>query len=375
MAPDIRIRLPSSWFLGHHPPMKLRVLALPVALTACGPQGSPPSAPTVPGPPSSSPAPTPPAAPPPVSAAPAASASVSPMAAPPVCTSALKPERVLPSDVRALSVGRPPYVAILSDQPWMYDGKAWKELPIPKRLGLDPGEQSAIGIFFGRDDKPRVMGARWAPSSDAAHARQVYLRYREGAWQRDPKEIGRLGAGKDAGMYGVLGNDDPELVCKQGDACIIKRRTGWKTIPAAAELQRTWLCNGTVYVLDRNGMARLEEASFVPLAWQFEGRGAESGFWADSPSSWWVSAVVQGALYRFQDNAWSRQPAPVSHPAALWASSASDVWLVGEDGAARLEGGRWCRVEGISGPLEHVSGRNGEVWLGGKSGLWKVRLP
>jgi len=254
----------------------------------------------------------------------------------------------------------------------MFDGKGWKELPIPKRLAIDPGEHRAVGIFFGRDDKPRIMGARWEASSDAAHSRQVYLRYRDRAWQRDPKEIGRLGSGADTGMYGVLGNDDPELVCKLGDACIIKRRTGWKTIPAGPELARTWLCNGSVYVLDRRGMSRLEDAAFAPLAWQFEGKGLESGFWADSPATWWVAAATQDALYHYRDGAWARQPSPVKHPAALWASSAADVWLVGDDGAAHFESGKWCRVEGIAGPLEHVSGRSGEVWLGGKSGVWKI---
>lgn len=360
------------------PPMKLRSVACLLALGACGPQVSPAGVPThavslpatppvTPAAPSSSHA-TPP---PPSSSAPSEPDAPPETLAP--CAPALQAERVLPNSVRSLAVGPPPHVAILSDQPWFYDGKAWKQIPIPARLAPAPGEQSVVGIFFGRDNKPRLMGARW--TTDASHAQQVYLRFREGAWQRDPKEIGRLGSGPDAGMYGVLGNDDPELVCKVGDACIIKRRTGWKTIPAGSEIARTWLCSGTVYVLDSKTMLRLQDHALVPLSWQFEGKGHETGFWADSDSSGWVSVASQNALYRYQRAAWSRHASPVKAPAALWGSTAGDLWVVGEQGAARLQQGRWCRVQGVSGPLEHAAGRTGEVWLGGKAGLWLVRSP
>lgn len=276
--------------------------------------------------------------------------------------------------MRWLSLGVSPYVAFLSDQPWMYDGKAWKELPLPAAMRATAAQREAIGIWFGRDDKPRIMGARWdaTESNPSAHSHPLYLRFRAGGWKPDPKEIGRLGSGKDAGMYGILGNDDPEVVCKVGDVCIIKRRTGWKTLPAMGELGRTWLCGSTAFVLDTSGMSRLGDAGFEKVAWEFDGKGKETAFWADTPQTWWVGVGSQDALYRYEAGTWSKVPSPVRSPAALWGSSPKDVWVVGADGAGHFDGRAWLRVKGLSMALEHVAGRGtAEVWVGGKDGLWR----
>jgi hypothetical protein len=314
-----------------------------------------------------------PSAAPSVSAA-APSASALAAASPAEWEPPLHFERVSQAPVRWLSLGVSPYVAFLSDQPWMYDGKAWKELPLPAAMRASSSQREAIGIWFGRDDKPRIMGARWdaTESNPSAHSHPVYLRYRAGGWKPDPKEIGRLGSGKDAGMYGILGNDDPEVVCKVGDVCIIKRRTGWKTLAATGELGRTWLCGSTAFVLDTTGMSRLGDSGFEKVAWEFDGKGKETAFWADTPQSWWVAVGSQDALYRYEAGTWSRVPSPVRSPAALWGSSPKDVWVVGADGAGHFDGSAWLRVKGLAMALEHVTGRAAaEVWVGGKDGLWR----
>jgi hypothetical protein len=305
-------------------------------------------------------------------AAPSASA---PAPAPvPVWTPPLTFQRVLQVPVRWLSLGVSPYAAVLSEQPWVFDGRSWKELPLPAALRASPGERESLGIWFGRDDKARLMGARWdaGEANPSARSRPVYLRFQGGAWKRDPKEIGRLGSGPVAGMYGILGNDDPEVVCKVGDVCIIKRRTGWKTLPALPELARTWLCGETAFVLDAAGMWRLEQSGFARVPWEFEGRGKETAFWADTPGSWWVAAAGTDALYRYDGRAWSSVPSPVRAPAGLWASSPSDVWVVGDSGAGHFDGTSWSRVQGLSMPLGHVTGRGSdEVWVGGPEGVWR----
>ncbi len=281
-------------------------------------------------------------------------------------------ERVLQVPVLSIGLGRAPWAAILSEQPWLYDGKGWAEIPIASRLRRGSTQGERVGVFFGRDDKPRIMGARLETATDAAHAkwRAVYLRWRNGVWQRDPNEIGRLGGGPEAGLYGVVGIEDPELVCKVANACIAKRRTGWQTLPASAELARAWFSNAGVYVLDSSGMMRLEPKGFARLAWDFAGRGKETGFCADG-AGMWVSAASQDALYRQENEHWTRHTSPVRSPAALWASAANDVWVVGADGVGHFDGVRWMRVASLSEKLEHVAGRSpNDVWLGGPTGLW-----
>jgi len=71
----------------------------------------------------------------------------------------------------------------------------------------------------------------------AGDPRMVYLRFRDGAWKEERSEIGAL-AGDSSELFGVLGEVDPEVVCKVGGICLVKSRQGWKevnaTIPPSA---------------------------------------------------------------------------------------------------------------------------------------------
>jgi hypothetical protein len=274
--------------------------------------------------------------------------------------------------IRAFSLDLDTWVTVLGNSPSVFDGRNWTRLAEPAQLRSSGNEQFDIGIYLGRDNKPRIMGSRWEVAQGRGQANPVYLRYKGNRWQPDPKEIGRLGKKPFTGLFGVLGNADPEVVCKVGDACIIKRRSGWTTLPRVRELGRVWLCASHVFSLDSKGMRRLDQAVWTNVSWEFDGRGKETGFWATSAQNYWVSVAGDNALYRFDGAKWDRFESPVEKPKAIWASAASDVWVVGENGAGHFDGTSWARVKGLTMPLESVSGRNEkEVWLGGPQGLFR----
>src|SRR5438128_2290169 len=83
----------------------------------------------------------------------------------------------------------------------------------------------------GLPERPPVMGTR---SSAAGTRSLVYWRWK-GDWRDKPREIGRLDRDPHGTLFGILGQADPEVVCRLGDACIVKRVTGWTTIDAPSE--------------------------------------------------------------------------------------------------------------------------------------------
>lgn len=270
--------------------------------------------------------------------------------------------------VRSLTLGRKPFVAVLADSGWMFDGKAWKELPLTGPAKQEATARGPIGIFFGRDDKPRLMGTREADG----RRKPVYFRWK-GAWEKDPKEMGRLAGRPDDGLYGVIGDDDPEVVCKVGDVCLVKRRTGWKTIAPGEGVGRIHLSFGDAWMVDDKGVARLEGERWTRLPELAEAKGNVTGWWADPQAARVrVSVASLGAIYRLQDGKWQKEEVPVAEPGAMWGSSPQDVWVVGKDGVAQYDGTSWRKVKGLSGAFDHVMGRGpDEVWLAGPQGLWE----
>lgn len=304
------------------------------------------------------------------SAAASASAVPAPPLRPATWTAPCTIDRVLPQPIRSIALGQEPFVAVLSSEPWLNDGARWKPLELPPRLRAQPGQWERVQIYLGRDDKPRIMGARGQDQS----FEQVYLRWRGGRWQRDRSEIGRLAGAPQAGLYGVLGHDDPEVVCKAGDACIIKRRSGWTTFAVDQELAQVFWAHGQAYRLTGSGMQKLQGASWIELPWSFEGKGQESGFWAEPDGRMWVSVASQNAIYQYAGGSWSKASSPVQEPGAMWGSGAHDIWVVGKDGAGHFDGTQWSRVQGFDEELTAVLGRNArDVWLGGPAGLVHCR--
>jgi hypothetical protein len=276
-------------------------------------------------------------------------------------------ERVLDKPIRSIAVGKPPRVAALADQPYLRDTDGWQPKPLPPQHAL--GAQSRVEIFFGRDNRPRLMGTT-AVASDGSGTEAIYLRLKAAGWQKEPSEIGRLGGKPAGGLFGVLGHDDPEVVCKVNDVCIVKRRTGWTTLPAGGGMPRVFMHDGAVHALHTDRVSVLGDAGWRDLPGPSPFTQA-TGLWG-KPGVLWVSVANENALYLREGEGWKRVASPVKEPRGMWGTSANDVWVTGQDGAGHYDGATWRRVAGPEGPLEVVTGSaEGTIWLGGRSGLWR----
>jgi hypothetical protein len=329
--------------------------ALAVFAIAC----SAPRAPE-PGPPPAQPAPQHPAAvsPPPGVAAADGGSTRTPGATAPV-SSAFSFQRVLEAPVHSLAFGEKARVAALGDDAWLDRGKGFEKMPKP------PRPTAEVGIYFGRDNQPRLMGFERAPNGETS----VYLRWLKDAWQNGASEIARL-AGVPGPMYGVLGWADPEVVCKRGDQCIIKRVSGWKFVPAPPNLPDVVLCEGQAWAFEQGQLWVLEKDGFRPVnaAPAFTRIGA---VWGTSPAEVWVADAGRNVVQHLAGAAWSEQRAPIEGARALWAANPGEVWLVGDGGAARFDGKAWSVVSGAPKGALVVSGREAEVWIAGTSGVWR----
>ncbi len=270
--------------------------------------------------------------------------------------------RVLAGPVKSLAVGIEGRAAALKDEPWLFDGKTWQELPIPAALRPPEGASDEVQIWFGRDNRPRLMGTRASATSTGF----VYLRYKHG-WVEAHREIGSLANKPHRALFGILGHDDPEVVCKQDDICIIKRLTGWTIIPSGPGTPTVVIAQKSAWALHDDHIAEVGDKSWRRLpALPF---GAPRGLWADVSKHLYVSAG--DALHHFNGETWKRHDAPVKTPRAVWGRSPTDVWVVGDDGAGHFDGTAWRKVAGVDGPLAFVIGTEDAVWLAGAAGVWR----
>jgi hypothetical protein len=255
--------------------------------------------------------------------------------------------------------------AALSDEPWIHERGAWRRIPIPEKLRIHADRGDTARIFFGRDDRPRLMGTRRRDGAPSI----LYLRFRNDQWREEPNELAKLRNPPAQGLWGVLGHADPEVVCKIDDGCIIKRRSGWKQMPAGSLSPRVELHHGVAWALRAGHVERLDE----DRRWTDIGAPAPfrepGGVWAQGDEVW-VSEPATGRLHRWDGKSWSSEQAPVSEPRGFWGSSPRDLWLAGAEGLARHDGQRWSLVEGTAGPLQEVHGRGREVWAAGSAGVW-----
>jgi hypothetical protein len=277
-------------------------------------------------------------------------------------------EHVHTEPVRSLAMGHDGRVAVIEKEPWLFDGKRWQEIPLPEALRTPAGATDAVQIFFGRDNRPRIMGTR----TSAEGRTEIYLRYKNG-WRKEPKEIGSLANKPHEGLFGVLGHDDPEVVCRIGDICILKRLTGWTIIKAGADPALVVVAQESAWALYPDRIAQVSNDGWKLLPGTLPFRDPR-GLWASAEGILWASAA--DGVYRrdpppTQGADWQREDAPAIGARGLWGSNASDVWAAGDRGALHFDGSRWVRVAGIEGPLEHVAGTGAhDVWLAGESGLW-----
>lgn len=272
-------------------------------------------------------------------------------------------EHPLSDPVHSFALGDKARVAAIGGEVWLDIGKGLTKLPRPPAIG------PSVQIYFGRDDQPRLMGFERGSESTAA----VYLRWRAGGWQRAVAEIGKLGGEKASPLFGVLGNDDPEVVCAPDLVCIIKRRTGWTTLKPPPGLPAVELCNGVPWALEGADLFRLRSDGWHPLETK-PTFVAGDGVWANADDDVWVAEAKGERLHHFDGKSWTAEPAPLRGPRGLWGSAKNDVWLAADGGAAHFDGTQWSVVAGPAGPLRQVRRRGTEVWLGGSSGLWRGTL-
>jgi hypothetical protein len=282
------------------------------------------------------------------------SATVSPVTpAPPslaVAPAALElhAQVVLNEPIRAIGLGEGGRLGAIASEPYVRDARGLHALPLPAALRTKAGETDQVRIFFGRDNEPRIMGTRHSLAGEAS----IYWRHTNNGWKDGREEIGH-----------------PELVCRAGSICIIKRTSGWITAPAGPAPRHVELLNGTLWGLDESGLANIDAhgwALLMPAPKWSEPRA----FWAASGEAW---VVADRALFHFHEGTWSGEPSPIAEPAALWAARADSVWLVGKGGAAHFDGRAW-RTLAVAGPLAVVTGRSdSELWFGGDAGLLRVQ--
>lgn len=345
---------------------RFALLSLLLAI-GCGPATPPSSEPTPltaePAQPQPTMAGTPRQAPPGASTSP----TPAPVSAPPepsVPTVKLRTwTRSHDAPVRSLGIGKR-RVAVLGSSAWMRDAGEWKEIALPEKLQPPAGAQDHARIYFGRDDRPRMMGIYAGDEIEA-----VYLRYK-GGWRREPKEIGHLARKPEIPLFGILGHDDPEVVCKLGDQCIIKRLTGWTMVKAGEERFWVELSGGQAWGIGEHKLVRMTNDG-----WLVHGGRAPftepGGVWGDEEGRAWVSEPKRNQLHAYDGTQWTTHPSPVDQPSGLWGPTRDDVWLVGREGVAHYDGEVWSRVEGPSGPLREIRGApDGVIWAAGESGTW-----
>ena len=269
-------------------------------------------------------------------------------------------ERVLTKPCRALALDREPYVAALGDEAvTVFDKRGQHEEPLPEALR---GPSVNVGVFFGRDYRVRVAGTAHTPQGDSVR----YYRSLPQGLRPALDELGPLGKGGEPGLVALLGTADPEVVCRPGQSCLIKRVSGWNKASAPAGLERVGLSPGGGWALAGGTLYRLQ-ADWVafpnPGPWQ----RASDAFLRGNEAC--VVERATSRLYHFDGEAWHTAPSPVAGPRSLWSTDGS-FWVAGDGGAAWLEDGRFLAVQGLR-EIAQVLGRSAsDVWLCGAEGVF-----
>jgi hypothetical protein len=263
----------------------------------------------------------------------------------------------------AMALEAPPLAAVLTQgSALIHDARGWRETKLPLSVMKDRPE--GLQIFYGRDDRVRVVGTRVTPRGP----RTVYVRWKPHGFIDGAREAGRLGSG-DGALVAILGTKDPEIVCRPGSICIIKRRSGWTMIPAPADIERVtlgadqgWGVGGrTLYRLRDRFVAVPERGTFTRVDDLFALR--ERAF---------VIETEAARIHAFDGSAWRVTASPIAHPRAMWGATESALWLVG-DGIALFDGASWLVSPDVRGPFRAVTGRSADdVWVGGREGAFRV---
>jgi hypothetical protein len=224
-----------------------------------------------------------------------------------------------------------------------------------------------MAVFYGRDDRVRVVGGRGRAGEGASPG--IYLRWKPGGFRDAPYELGKL-ATMPRPLVSVLGNDDPEIVCQPGDTCLVKRRSGWRFLEAPADIGHVTLGEGEGFAIAGKQLLRLGdhwEPVGPPGEW-----GVADALFATRDRAWVVETAA-GRIHAFDGARWQAVPSVVERPHALWGARGDALWLVGDGGLGFFDGQGWRTVAEAPAPLAAVAGRGAdEVWVGGEHGLFRI---
>jgi hypothetical protein len=272
-------------------------------------------------------------------------------------------ERVLDTPCRALALDREPYVAALgNDAVTVLDKRGTHREPLPEALR---GASVDVGVFFGRDYRVRVAGTAHTPQGDEVR----YYRSLPGGLTPALDELGPLGKRGGPGLVALLGTTDPEIVCRPGESCLLKRVSGWAKASAPVGLSHVGLSLGQGWALAGANFFRLDkdwQLISPPGAWH----KADDAFLRGSEA-----CVVEhdgSRLHHFDGKAWHVSASPITGPRSLWGSSDA-LWLGGDGGAASFDEGAFVKLDGVA-HVAQVLGRDaGDVWLCSNEGLFRAR--
>ncbi|MEP7120450.1 MAG: hypothetical protein ABJE95_06060 [Byssovorax sp.] len=306
-----------------------------------------------------------PAEPPPIgSSAPLASSAPLPPAPPPLVAAF---HREIADPVTAIALEAPPHAAALgASGVFLHDARGWRSEPLP--TGARPSPSLAISLFYGRDNRVRLIGTRAGKSGPEG----VYLRWLPAGFKREKSEIGRLSDPRGA-LVAVLGTAEPEIVCRPGDVCLVKRRSGWSSVKAPPGIERVVLGGGAGWAVAGQTLLRLGDDDWhavgSPGSWQ-----TADALFATREKAWIVETTT-GQLHHFDGAAWQVSTSPLAHPHAIWGATAEALWLVADEGLAFFDGTAWRRVPDAPAPLLAVLGRSADdVWVGGGGGLFRIEI-
>jgi len=283
-------------------------------------------------------------------------------------------KRIFEGRVVFLITGEDGRIGVLADEdgvlvPHRRERGQWERLPLPSPYAGSPSELHA-GIYFGRDNRPRLMG--YLGSGDASHI--VYLRFKDGRWQPELREIGPLGKDGPRPLFGVLGEADPEVVCRVDDRCLIKSRKGWKetppSIPPSAVVRAF---EGHGYAVSDAGVFRADDKAFVRVGPAAAWDTPATGFWVGKDEAVAVVAPTRSMMFFLEPGAasWIAEPAIMPHPADV-AGPSSDRWVAAESGLFHHDADGWKRIDGVTGPVTRVIVTPLATIAGGDNGVFEI---
>jgi hypothetical protein len=274
-------------------------------------------------------------------------------------------ERVQDKPCRALALDQEPYVAALGDDSvTVTDKRGTHEERLPEALR---GAGVAVGLFFGRDYRVRIAGTAHTPQGSEVR----YYRSLPGGLRPALDELGPLGKRGAPGLVALLGTTDPEIVCRPGENCLIKRVSGWSKISAPAGLSRVGLALGSGWGIAGTTFFNLENA-WVPIAAPGPWQKADDAFVRGKEAC--VVEHDQSRLHHFDGSSWHSSTSPVAGPRSLW-GDADALWVAGDGGAAQLAAGTFQKISGVTQVAQVLGRSEGDVWLCGAEGVFRAERP